>query len=600
VNNTILWREETDDLNAQLEADLAVRGYAQKSARRLLFNILLVVLVIVVVYLLVPPSFRLPMAIVLGVTGMCAGMIPSISALWQYSLLGFHRLEQGNHKIEAVYPNVTILVPAWNEDAVIRRTVDRLLLQDYPQDRIRVVVIDDGSTDNTPEIMQDLMQQYPGRVEHVRRTTGGQGKAFTLNAGLTRALETTCGEVQRGRGEALTDQAAEPWTEAILIMDADVLFTSTALRKMTRHFADPVVGAVTAYIQEGSQPAGAVSRFVGYEYITAQAAGRRTQNILGAQICLAGGAQLHRRENIEQLGGRFETATLAEDTVTTLLTQLGGRSCVFEGNAIVIAEEPDNLSSLWTQRLRWARGNIQVMHLFPGIWGRKGKAGNLGGLGIATMWFTTTMMPVWMILGTAGLILLWLTNGEWARRVTEWGWMFAALAYLFTTMMTFVMDRRTWGRTWREAIFFPGLVSLVFILLVLLPGPMDALMDIVYRFFGRPAGATPSDYQDVFFFAAIWSAVAMIPAYFVMLLERVLGKTGWGWIITRPLLYLVGYGPFLCACTAGGYILEIRGKGQRWDKTVKTGRAAGSMPDSQVSESARTRTPMTAGARVKN
>ena len=90
---------------------------------------------------------------------------------------------------------------------------------------------------------------------------------------------------------------------------------------MTRHLAEPAVGAVTAYIKEGSRPGNYLTRFIGYEYITAQAAARRGQNVLGAIACLAGGAQLHTRVNLVARGGRIDTSSLAEDTITTFQTQ---------------------------------------------------------------------------------------------------------------------------------------------------------------------------------------------------------------------------------------------------------------------------------------
>lgn len=143
--------------------------------------------------------------------------------------------------------------------------------------------------------------------------------------------------------------------EALLIMDADVVYTAPSLRRMTRHLADPEVGAVTAYIKEGSEPGNLVNRYIGYEYVTAQAAARRAQNVLGALACLAGGAQLHSRTNLEAIGGQIDTSSLAEDTITTFRTQLAGRRVVFEPNAVVWAEEPPSIEGLWKQRLRWAR-----------------------------------------------------------------------------------------------------------------------------------------------------------------------------------------------------------------------------------------------------
>ena len=106
-------------------------------------------------------------------------------------------------------------------------------------------------------------RQYPGRVFHLRREVGGQGKAHTLNHGLEQVL-------------------ADDWMQAVLIMDSDVIYEPDSLRLMTRHLADPEVGSVNAYIKEGSRPGNYMTKFIGYEYITAQAAARRSQNVLGA------------------------------------------------------------------------------------------------------------------------------------------------------------------------------------------------------------------------------------------------------------------------------------------------------------------------------
>ncbi len=218
-----------------------------------------------------------------------AGAIPLLAACWQFLLIGVHGVRNHYGRVADFAPRVAIVVPAWNEGAVIGATVERLLAMDYPREALRVCVVDDASTDETPDVLKAKEREHPGRVVHVRRARGGEGKAHTLNAGLARIL-------------------AEDWCEALLIIDADVIFQDDTLRKMTRHLADPEVGAVTAYIKEGSRPANYLARFIGFEYITAQAAARRAQNVLGAMACLAGGAQLHSRTSLEAIGGRIDTS----------------------------------------------------------------------------------------------------------------------------------------------------------------------------------------------------------------------------------------------------------------------------------------------------
>ena len=90
---------------------------------------------------------------------------------------------------------------------MIGRTIDTLLALDYPPERLRVYVVDDASTDETPEVVLGKAAEHPGRVFHLRREHGGEGKAHTLNHGLR--------EIR-----------AEGWYEAVLIIDADVIFTA--------------------------------------------------------------------------------------------------------------------------------------------------------------------------------------------------------------------------------------------------------------------------------------------------------------------------------------------------------------------------------------
>ncbi len=315
---------------------------------------------------------------------MLVGAIPLVAGCYQFFLASFHGLRFKTPR-EPFYPRVAIVIPAWNEAAVVERTIEQLLSLEYPGDRLRIYVVDDASTDETPAKVQAKAEQHPGSVFHLRREQGGEGKAHTINHGL-RIIR------------------AEGWYEAVLVIDADVIFTPPSLRRMTRHLANDDVGAVTGYIKEGSRPGNWMNRFVSFEYVTAQAAARRAQNVLGAQACLAGGAQLLRRESLDAVGGQIDTATLAEDTVTTLGVQLCGKRVVFEPYAVVWAEEPREITGLWKQRLRWGRGNVQVTRRFRRIWLRRGSAGSLGGIGFALIWFSVFLMPVFMITSSAALL----------------------------------------------------------------------------------------------------------------------------------------------------------------------------------------------------
>lgn len=474
------------------------------------------------------------------------GALPQVSGCYQYALASVHRFRRRPTPVGASFPRVAIIVPAWNEEAVIGRTLDQLAALEYPAGHLRVYVVDDASTDATPDRVRAKAAQYPGLVFHLRREKGGEGKAHTINHGLTIIRE-------------------EGWYEAVMVIDADVILTPPALRRMTRHLLDPDVGAVTAYIKEGSRPGNTVNRFIAFEYITAQGAARRAQNVLGAQACLAGGAQLIRRSSFEAIGGRIDTSTLAEDTVTTFKVQMAGGAVVFDPHAIVWAEEPRDLGGLWRQRVRWARGNVQVTSAFRGIWFNRARGGPLGGIGFAFIWFSIFLMPLLMVLSTAGLLGLFFIDEDTSVHVFRTLWFLTLLTYLFITLSSFSMDPETAKRCWVQGVCFPGLVSLAIIAYASFPSLLDDLLVPALHDLGiSTTGALPT---VALIFVYVWPTACMGFAWLNCRLERVRGLR-WA---AMPMLYLVGYGPLLCAITTAGYLKELRGADMVWEKTEKTG-----------------------------
>lgn len=477
------------------------------------------------------------------------GAIPLAAASYQFVLIAVHRFRNHYGRCAPHYPRTAILIPAWNEDAVIGTSIDRLVALDYPADRLRVYVVDDASTDATPEVVQAKAAEYPGQVVHLRRENGGQGKAHTLNHGIEVLL-------------------ADDWMEAMLIMDADVIYEPDSLRKMARHLADPEVGAVTAYIKEGSRPGNYMTRYIGYEYITAQAAARRSQNVLGALACLAGGAQLHSRRNLEQIGGRIDTSSLAEDTFTTFNTQLAGNKVVFDGNATVWAEEPGDILGLWKQRLRWARGNVQVSLRFKHLWFHPNREHRLGSISFGIFWFCLFLLPVFMIVASSALVALFFIDFPLSWATFRALWIVNAISFVFITSYSMMIDPVTARVAWKEGVLFPGLVSVLIILYTCFPRLFVGLVHLGASATGIEL--TTTVVRSVIFFAYVWLAACMLVAWGAKLVEhRLLGR----WL-SPAFVYLAGYGPLLCAVTFASYIYEARGAEMKWDKTVKTGKVA--------------------------
>ena len=471
------------------------------------------------------------------------GTLPVINTGLQFLMLPLHAFRNHYGRAAPYHPNIAVVIPAWNEGMVIGPAIERLLQLEYPADRLRVFVVDDASTDDTPEIVAAKASVHPGRVVHLRREKGGEGKAHTLNHGLDVVL-------------------ADAWTEAVLIMDADVIFARDSLRKLSRHLADEKVGAVTAYIAEGSRDRNYLTRFIAIEYVIGQLSARRVQNVGGAIACLAGGAQLHSRANLEAIGGRIPTGTLAEDTMTTFESQLHGRRMVFEPHAVVLAEEPRTIDSLWKQRLRWARGNVQLTSIYKKLWFRPSRDHNLGSFGFGLAWFTILLLPAFMLLAAAGMIALLLLHSGIAEFVFRFMWIAAACIYIFSILYSVQLDPRIGRQSWREAIMFPGLGALLLMFVALFPWTLDALLNA----FGQEATDQVRFGWLLFFY--LWGPVSM----FGIWLARVVERLPAGRFFAGLLLYVCGYGSLLCAITVDSYFKEWRRADASWIKTEKIGR----------------------------
>lgn len=457
------------------------------------------------------------------------GTTPVFNTLFQFVVLPFHALKNHYRHAAPYAPNVAVIVPAWNEGLVIGASIERMLSLEYPAEQLRIYVVDDASTDHTPDEVLRRAAEHPGRVVHLRREIGGEGKAHTLNHGISRIL-------------------ADEWAEAVLIMDADVIFARDSLRKMTRHLADAGVGAVTAYIAEGSHDRNYLTRFIGMEYVLSQLGSRRTQNVLGAVACLAGGAQLHSRANLEAIGGRIPTGTLAEDTMTTFEGQLRGRRMVFEPHAVVLAEEPSTVDALWKQRLRWARGNVQLTSIYRKLWFRPSRTHRLGSLSFGLSWFSILLLPAFMLLAAGGLITLLILHSELAEPVFRFMWILAACTYLYSILFAVQLDGRTGRSSWREALLFPGVGAMVLMAIAIFPSVFEMLLvDWI-------GALTPRDRFVVSAILYLWGPISLLGAWAARGLERLPG----GRFLAGLCIYVFGYGSLLCAITVDSYIKEWR------------------------------------------
>ncbi|MBI1213857.1 MAG: glycosyltransferase [Alphaproteobacteria bacterium] len=278
-----------------------------------------------------------------------------------------------------IQPLVSVLIPAFNEANVIGFSIDRILASSYPN--LEVIVIDDGSTDTTSEIVRQRCGDN-SRVTLI--TIANSGKATAVNTGLARA-----------RGEI------------VVALDADTQFEPETISRLTRWFADPKVGAVAGNAKVGNR-VNMMTRWQALEYITAQNLERRALAAINCVTVVPGAVGAWRRRVLDDLGG-FPADTLAEDQDLTISVQRAGWQVMFDAEAIAWTEAPDTLKGLARQRFRWAYGTLQCLWKHSGAVLRP-RYGTLGLVGLPQVWLfqilfavispLVDLMLVWQLIGT--------------------------------------------------------------------------------------------------------------------------------------------------------------------------------------------------------
>ena len=251
--------------------------------------------------------------------------------------------------------------------------------------------------------------------------------------------------------------------EALLIMDADVIYRPDSLRRMTRHLADEKVGAVTAFIREGSGRPGSVARFIGYEYVTAQAAARRAQNVMGAMACLAGGAQLHSRANLEAVGGQVDTSHARRGHVHDV-PHAAGRAPrgVRAGRGGARRGAGHRSRRCGSSGCAGPAGTCRSRATFRKVWFRPSRAHHLGNLDFGVIWFAIYLLPVAMTLAAVGLVgLYFAAERHGGARCSRASGGSRSIAYVFITATTLLLDRETARRSWFQGLCSPGSGALV-------------------------------------------------------------------------------------------------------------------------------------------
>jgi cellulose synthase/poly-beta-1,6-N-acetylglucosamine synthase-like glycosyltransferase len=327
-----------------------------------------------------PSGAALQIAIAFVLTFLVVLLVRYLLLLW----LGYlqHIENRGLRGERMPAPPVTIIVPVYNEAAMIVPALRSLLELRYPN--FQVIVVDDGSTDDTFARATQIAGQYGNTTLRVLRKANA-GKASALNVGIAAAT-----------------------TPFVLCMDGDSRLDRDTLRFAMRHFLDSRVGAVAGNVKVVNRH-NLWTRLQALEYIEGLNTVRRSQGFLRVVNIIPGPIGVFRRDALLRAGG-YDTDTFAEDADLTLKLLTAGWHIAYEERAIAYTEAPERYLDLVKQRYRWTRGILQALRKRVS-WLREPKRGVAVWLSLLVMLFEAVLWPAMNVLGNLLFTLAALSAG---------------------------------------------------------------------------------------------------------------------------------------------------------------------------------------------
>ncbi len=315
-------------------------------------------------------------------------------------LLVLARAHAGRHRRPQTGPHrpvtrpVSVVIPAYDEELCIPKTLRSLAASDHP---VEIIVVDDGSHDGTADIARSLALE---NVTVIRQPNGG--KPAALNTGVLRASH-----------------------DIVVMLDADTVFAPSTVGRLVQPFADPRVGAVAGNAKVGNRRR-LLGRWQHIEYVMGFNLDRRMYDLLRCLPTIPGAVGAFRVEALRD-AGMMSADTLAEDTDITMALHRAGWEVRYAPDALAWTEAPATLRQLWRQRYRWSYGTMQAAWKHRHALLERGHAGRFGRLGLPLLAvfqiLTPLLSPLIDILALYGLVF-----GDALTTVLAWSGMLAVQA----------------------------------------------------------------------------------------------------------------------------------------------------------------------------
>lgn len=244
---------------------------------------------------------------------------------------------------DAQLPVCTVIVPAYNEGELVYKTLHSLAASDYPQDKLEILSLDDGSKDNTWQWMQKAKAELGNRVS-IYQQPENKGKRHALYRGFN-----------IGKGEVF------------ITVDSDSIVKEDTLRIMASPFViNDQCGAVAGNVRVLNREKGLIPRMLNVSFAFSFEFIRSAQSALGSVLCTPGALSAYRREAVfnckeEWINQTFmgKVSKIGEDRAMTNMILKQGYNVYFQKNAYVYTNTPERYENLYKMFIRWERSNVR-------------------------------------------------------------------------------------------------------------------------------------------------------------------------------------------------------------------------------------------------
>jgi hyaluronan synthase len=254
---------------------------------------------------------------------------------------------------EGPWPRVTVLIPTYNEGAMVEKALYSVAAADYPKDLLEIICIDDGSRDDTWDYIRRARQRHPHLIQAIRFHRN-RGKREALYAGFL-----------QGRGDYF------------VTVDSDSVIKPDTIKSILAPLLqNPKIGAVAGNVKVYNRTANILTRMVWVRFVLSFDFLRASQSMYGFVFCTPGALSAYRREAIIPILDEWRQqtflgvrCTIGEDRAFTNLVLRQGYDTVYQRTAVVYTTVPENYRGLSRMFLRWDRSNfreskVQLSYMF--------------------------------------------------------------------------------------------------------------------------------------------------------------------------------------------------------------------------------------------